>query len=82
MSRIVTNVTTSNMVVNPKLVQDDSLILLLDAENPKSYPGSGNTWYDLSGSNDVNIAKNLCGDEGDLNCKKISKEIKRQGFEL
>ena len=51
MSRIVTNVTTSNMVVNPKSVQDDSLILLLDAENPKSYPGSGNTWYDLSGRN-------------------------------
>lgn len=27
---------------------DDSLVLFVDAGNPKSYPGSGTTWYDLS----------------------------------
>jgi len=27
----------------------DGLVLHLDAANRKSYPGSGNTWYDLSG---------------------------------
>jgi len=27
----------------------DGLVLHLDAANSKSYPGSGNTWYDLSG---------------------------------
>lgn len=27
------------------------LILYLDAANPKSYPGSGTAWFDLSGSN-------------------------------
>ena len=27
----------------------NGLILNLDAGNPKSYPGSGNTWYDLAG---------------------------------
>ena len=27
----------------------NGLVLSLDAKNPKSYPGSGNTWYDLSG---------------------------------
>ena len=27
----------------------DGLVLHLDAANPKSYPGSGTTWYDLSG---------------------------------
>ena len=32
----------------PKIVKD-GLILYLDAANPKSYPGSGTTWYDLSG---------------------------------
>jgi hypothetical protein len=31
-------------------VSTDGLILSLDAANPKSYPGSGNTWYDLSGN--------------------------------
>jgi hypothetical protein len=32
----------------------DGLVLHLDAANSKSYPGSGNTWFDLSG-NDENI---------------------------
>ena len=26
----------------------DGLVLLLDAANPKSYPGSGTTWYDMT----------------------------------
>jgi hypothetical protein len=29
----------------------DGLVLCLDAANPRSYPGSGTTWYDLSGNN-------------------------------
>lgn len=28
----------------------DGLMLYLDAANPKSYPGFGSTWYDLSGN--------------------------------
>ena len=36
-------------VGGPKIVTDD-LILNLDAANDKSYSGSGNTWYDLSGN--------------------------------
>lgn len=28
----------------------DGLVLHLDAANPKSYPGSGTTWFDLSGN--------------------------------
>ena len=28
----------------------NGLVLHLDAANPKSYPGSGTTWYDLSGN--------------------------------
>lgn len=35
---------------NPKIVTD-GLVLCLDATNPKSYPGTGTTWTDLSGSN-------------------------------
>lgn len=33
---------------NPKIVTD-GLVLCLDAANPKSYPGTGTTWFDLSG---------------------------------
>ncbi len=33
---------------SPKIVID-GLVLCLDAGNPKSYPGSGTTWNDLSG---------------------------------
>jgi len=34
---------------SPKIVTD-GLVLCLDAGNPKSYPGSGTTWKDLSGN--------------------------------
>ena len=34
---------------NPSIVTD-GLVLALDAANPKSYPGSGTTWFDLSGN--------------------------------
>ena len=34
----------------PRIVTGDMLIYL-DAGNKKSYPGSGTTWYDLSGNN-------------------------------
>jgi len=36
---------------NPRIVTS-GLVLHLDAANPKSYPGTGNTWYDLSGNNE------------------------------
>ena len=32
------------------IIQDSSLKLWLDASNPLSYPGTGTTWYDLSGN--------------------------------
>ena len=35
---------------NPQIVTS-GLVLCLDAANPKSYPGSGTTWTDLSGQN-------------------------------
>lgn len=34
---------------SPRIVTD-GLVLALDAANPKSYPGSGTTWTDLSGN--------------------------------
>jgi hypothetical protein len=34
---------------NPSIVSS-GLVLALDASNPKSYPGSGTTWTDLSGN--------------------------------
>ena len=35
---------------NPRIVTD-GLVLCLDASHKNSYPGSGTTWYDLSGNN-------------------------------
>jgi hypothetical protein len=35
---------------NPKIVTN-GLVLCLDAANVKSYPGTGTTWFDLSGNN-------------------------------
>ena len=32
-------------------ISNENLVLCLDAANPKSYSGSGVTWYDLSGNN-------------------------------
>jgi len=41
---------------NPRIVTDNSLVLLLDAADTNSYPGSGTTWYDISGnSNHVTL---------------------------
>lgn len=34
---------------SPKIITD-GLQLLLDANNPKSYPGTGATWFDISGN--------------------------------
>jgi len=34
---------------SPKIVRN-GLVLYLDAANPKSYPGTGNTWFDISGN--------------------------------
>jgi len=34
----------------PTTVISDGLILNLDAANPSSYPGSGTTWFDMSGN--------------------------------
>ena len=39
---------------SPKIVTD-GLVLCLDAANQKSYPGSGNTWSDLSGNGNDGI---------------------------
>ena len=37
-------------------ITKDGLVLALDPASPKSYPGTGNTWFDLSGnSNDTTL---------------------------
>ena len=34
----------------PQGIETDNLVLYLDAGNPTSYPGTGNIWFDISGS--------------------------------
>jgi len=41
------------------VIPSNGLILALDASNPDSYPGSGTTWYDISGKNAHAEALNL-----------------------
>lgn len=43
----------------------DGLVLCLDAANPKSYPGSGNTLFDLSGNGNNGTLVNGVGYSGD-----------------
>jgi hypothetical protein len=42
------------MFTGPKII-NDNLVLYLDAANTRSYPKSGNTWNDISGSNNVTL---------------------------
>jgi len=48
---------------SPKIVTD-GLVLCLDAGNPKSYPGSGTTWTDLSGNSNNGTLVNGVGYNG------------------
>ena len=49
---------------NPHIVSD-GLVLCLDAANPRSYPGSGSTWYDLSGNGNNGTLVNGVGYSSD-----------------
>jgi hypothetical protein len=49
---------------NPRTITD-GLVLCLDAANPKSYPGSGTTWTDLSGNGNNGTLVNGVGYSGD-----------------
>lgn len=37
----------------------DGLIVYLDASKPASYPGTGSTWYDISGNSNNGTLFNL-----------------------
>jgi hypothetical protein len=50
---------------NPRIVTD-GLVLALDAGNAKSYPGSGNTWSDLSGNGNNATRTNNAGYGGQV----------------
>jgi len=52
-------------VFGPNIVTD-GLVLYLDAANPKSYPGTGNTWYDISGFNNHGTMNNFIGSGPDI----------------
>ena len=40
-------------------IDNNGLVLALDATNSKSYPGSGNTWFDVSGKGNHCVFSNL-----------------------
>lgn len=49
----------------PDPIVSDELILALDAGNKRSYPGSGTTWFDMSGNgNDATMTNAVWTDDG------------------
>ncbi len=53
------------VIGGPDTVVQEELILLLDAGNKKSYPGSGTTWFDISGNeNDVTMTNATWNSDG------------------
>jgi hypothetical protein len=52
------------VVYNTAGIVTDGLVLALDAANPKSYPGSGTTWTDLSGKGNNGTLVNGVGYNG------------------
>jgi len=49
------------LVINPLSIVTNGLVLNLDAGNPASYPGTGNTWFDLSGNSNNGTLVNGVG---------------------
>jgi prepilin-type N-terminal cleavage/methylation domain-containing protein len=49
------------LVINPLSIVTNGLVLNLDAGNPASYPGTGTTWFDLSGNNNNGTLVNGVG---------------------
>jgi len=45
---------------NPSIVTN-GLTVLLDSMNPRSYPGTGTMWYDISGNNNHGTMSNFTG---------------------
>ena len=58
---------------NPRIVTD-GLVLCLEANNSKSYPGSGNNWYDLTGHDDWTITAGSSFSNGVLTLDDINAD--------
>jgi type IV pilus assembly protein PilA len=52
-------------IVSNTFIVTNGLVLNLDAGNPASYPGTGNTWFDLSGNNNHGTLVNGVGYNSD-----------------
>jgi hypothetical protein len=70
---------------NPRTVTN-GLVLALDAANPKSYPGSGTTWTDLSGNGNngtlVNGVGYNSGNLGSLSFDGVNDYVSIPSFTL
>lgn len=49
-----------SVIAQPNIVQS-GLTVLLDSMNSRSYPGTGNIWYDMSGNNNHGTMTNFTG---------------------
>jgi hypothetical protein len=63
--RSLTGNTRSTFRFDREQIVTNGLVLLLDAGNPASYPGSGTTWFDLSGNGNNGTLVNGVGYNSD-----------------
>jgi hypothetical protein len=63
---------------NPRIVTD-GLVLALDAGNPKSYPGSGTTWTDLSGQGNNGTITGAVYTNGSFDFDGVNDDIVNTG---
>lgn len=63
---IIQGVTLNGVIVKDAAMPTSNMLLYLDAANTTSYPGTGTTWYDLSGnSNNTTGTSNTAYNSGD-----------------
>lgn len=63
-------------------IKTDGLVFYVDAKNSKSYPGSGSSWYDLSGNNyNVTLYNSPVYSDGTLQFRSASPNYGAVSFD-
>lgn len=72
---IISGVTIRGINVRDGYNVTDNALLSLDAANPSSYPGTGNTWYDISGNGLNGTMSNITYDGTSFSYNGTSSQV-------